>query len=259
MNNIFTDKNLYPHKGKIKSHFGSCFDSVFVAFVPFFVIDNGDKEIQNFQQSIEIPLEQAKEKVAELKELDAEVERVIFAPNENYPSQDEIIKSGTSILWAKIILEAGFKNKSELCQALKTSIGAYSKSFSMPELAEKLNRFTKKQKIWHPKEGCFDFISSASIFKMLKLLDKNEVVTADEFYETNKFLNLNHLNEVLFFEEVSGHILYIYSADKEILFAIEWDSFFFLIATDKTKMDKLISSGLFEGFLCNHDTEHSWE
>lgn len=43
------------------------------------------------------------------------------------------------------------------------------------------------------------------------------------------------------------------------MFAIDWDSFFFLIATGQEKMNKIISSNLFEGFICNEKTEHAWD
>ncbi|MDR6734887.1 hypothetical protein [Sphingobacterium sp. 2149] len=72
-------------------------------------------------------------------------------------------------------------------------------------------------------------------------------------------IDFDRLTEYEFCDEIGGKDYYLYSSDKEILFTIEWDSFFFLIATDYKKMNKLIASHLFEGFLCNDKTDHYWE
>jgi hypothetical protein len=81
----------------------------------------------------------------------------------------------------------------------------------------------------------------------------------DEFYENSKSVNINKLSEYEFTEKVSYPDYYIYSVDKEILFTIECYSFFFLIATDKRKMDIINSENYFEGFLCDSETTHNWD
>ena len=98
-----------------------------------------------------------------------------------------------------------------------------------------------------------------AIHSAFKLLEKNQIMITDEFYENTSIVDLDRLTEYEFCDEIGGKDYYLYSADKEILFTIEWDSFFFLIATDHKKMDQLIASHLFEGFLCNENTDHYWE
>ncbi len=147
----------------------------------------------------------------------------------------------------------------ELNTALRTSIGGLNRNFTRPDLMEKLNNFTDHESIYHPTEGAFGILSKIAIRKAFKLLGKNQILITDEFYENTTTIDLDRLTEYEFCDEIGGKDYYLYSADKEILFTIEWDSFFFLIATDHKKMDKLIANDLFEGFLCNDKTEHYWE
>ena len=69
---------------------------------------------------------------------------------------------------------------------------------------------------------------------------------------------MDKLTDFEFSEKVSYADYYLYSSDKEILFTIEWDSFFYLIATHKDNMKQIRESNLFEGFLCDDETEHGW-
>ncbi|MNE23174.1 hypothetical protein D3C80_1164180 [compost metagenome] len=102
-------------------------------------------------------------------------------------------------------------------------------------------------------------LSKMDIYKAFKLLGKKQIMITDEFYENTTTVDLDRLTEYEFCDEIGGKDYYLYSADKETLFTIEWDRFFFLIATDQNKMDQLIASNLFEGFFCNDNTDHYWE
>ena len=76
-----------------------------------------------------------------------------------------------------------WKDKTELNKALRTSIGALREIFKKPELSEKLNSFTTQNSIWNPTEGTFDVFSKLGIYRTLKLLNKNEIIIIDEFFE----------------------------------------------------------------------------
>ena len=58
MNDIFNN-NIYPHEGKIKDHFKDFYDTVFVAFLPFFQTDRHPIDKVN--------LKKAKHKIAVYK------------------------------------------------------------------------------------------------------------------------------------------------------------------------------------------------
>lgn len=258
MNDIFNN-NIYPHEGKIKDHFKDFYDTVFVAFLPFFQVDRQPNDLTNLKKSKQISFEEAKEEMEVLKDIPPFNADIFSYSNKDYPTDKEIFESGKIITWDMVGKGAGLADNSELNKALPTSIGGLRKIFQRPELTDKLNKFTDSKNIWHPTEGGFDTLSKIAIYKAFKLLDKNEVIVTDEFYETTSTIELDKLTDFEFSEKVSYKDYYIYSSDKELLFTIEWDSFFFLIATGQEKMNKIISSNLFEGFICNEKTEYTWD
>jgi len=259
MTDIFTENKIYPHEGKIKDHYKDFYETVFIAFLPFFKIDKPHTENTNFKKSKQITHEETRQELDILKDLPPFNADIFSYSNKDFPTDREIFESGQAISWDTVIKGSGLKDNSELNKALRTSIGALRQVFRRPELTEKLNNYTSNQSIWHPTEGGFDTLSKVAIYKTFKLLDKNEVVVTDEFYETTSIFELDKLTAFDFAEKISYKDYFIYSSDKELLFTIEWDSFFFLIATGQEKMNKTISSKLFEGFLCSEKTEHTWD
>ena len=61
MNDIFN--NIYPDEGKIKDHFKDFYDTVFVAFLPFFQVDRQPSDLTNLKKSKQISYEEAKEEM----------------------------------------------------------------------------------------------------------------------------------------------------------------------------------------------------
>jgi glutaredoxin-related protein len=259
MNNIFEEKNIYPHEGKIKDHFRDFYDSVYVAYFPFFRIENHLSKNNNYKKSEKITFEDAKKELDILNNI-IELNAEIFSySNEDYPTNTQIYNHGKIVSWKTIIKEICLKDQTDLNKTLRTSIGAIRPIFQKPEFNDKLNIYTTKNSIWHPTEGSFDVFSKIKIYRIFKLFNKEEILFVDEFYENITSININELTEYEFSEKVGNNDYYIYSLDKEILFTIEWDSFFFLIATDKAKMEIIISENYFEGFLCDSETTHNWD
>ena len=259
MSNIFIDKNIYPHEGKIKDHYKDFYDSVFVAFLPFFQVDIQRMDKANLMKPKQITYEEAKQEIEIFKDIPPFSADIYIYSTKDYPTDQEIIENGRMITWKSIIENAEFTNYSELNKALRTSIGALKPVFSRPDLSEKLNNLTDKQNLWHPREGVFGTFSKLAIYKTFKLFGKYQIIVTDESYNATSTLELDKLTDLEFSEKVSYENYCLYSTDKELLFAIEWDSFFFLIASDKEKMNKIIEQRLFEGFLCNDKTEHDWD
>ena len=258
MSDIFNN-NIYPHEGKIKDHFKDFYDSVFVAFLPFFQVDRQPTDKANLKKAKHITYEDAKQEMEFLKDIPKPNAEIYSYSNNEYPTDKEIFEKGKAVVWSEIINGAGLNDFSELNKALRTSIGALRKVFQRPGLTEKVNDYTDSQNIWHPTEGGFDTLSKVAVYKTFKLLGKNQIIITDEFYETTSILDIDKLSDFEFTEKVSFKDYYLYSEDKKILFTIEWDSFFFLIATGQENMNKIISSNLFEGFVCNEKTEHNWD
>jgi hypothetical protein len=258
-NDIFEEKNIYPNGVKIKEHYKDFYDSIFVAYLPFFKVENQKSKKNNYKKLEKITFEEAKREIEILNNIPIPNAEIYSYSNEDYPTDIEIYENGKIIKWETIIKEAKFKDKTELNKALRTSIGALREIFKKPELSEKLNSFTTENYIWNPTEGTFDIFSKLGIYRTFKLFNKNEIIIVDEFFEDINSINIDKLSEYEFLEKIDFNDYYIYSSDKEILFTMEWDSFFFLIATDNNKMEEIISKKHFEGFLCDSETTHDWD
>jgi hypothetical protein len=174
-------------------------------------------------------------------------------------TEQQFYRRSKPISWEKIVKDGGFKDLATLNKAIKTSNGSLNDVFSRPDLEEKLFDLTSEKELYEPTEGTFDVFSKVAIYKAFKLLGKNKIILMDEFYEGTSILELNHISELDFAEKITMETYYIFSEEKEILFTIEWESCFFLIAARKAHMDLLISSKLFEGFLCTNETTHHWD
>lgn len=179
--------------------------------------------------------------------------------NDNYPEDEIIFENGEIVSWEEVKNGANFNDYSELYKALKTSIGSYRKVFERVDLRDRLSEFTEREKIFHPSEGNFEVLSKIEIYNALKSLGKNEIIVVDEFYESEKELNLDSISLKEFVEKVEYKDYYIFPKDKSILFSIEWDSFFFLICSDKQIIDEILKNSRIEGFYCTNETKHTWE
>jgi hypothetical protein len=173
-------------------------------------------------------------------------------------SEKEIFQTVKTLSWETVRADVGFQDLSELYKALKTSIGSLRPIFAQPELAVQLHDHIERSGIQAPVEGAYDTFSKVAIYTIFQLLGKQRVVVTDEFYESTYTLDLSGLDAISFSERIAGDAYFIYPEDKRFLFTMEWDSFFFLIASGKEDMSTIQSTKLFEGFLCTAFTEHDW-
>ncbi|PIQ20228.1 MAG: hypothetical protein COW65_16185 [Cytophagales bacterium CG18_big_fil_WC_8_21_14_2_50_42_9] len=259
MKDIYTENNLYPYEGRIKDHFKELYDSVFIAFLPFFVVNKQTNSNTNFKKSEKITFQRVQEELELLRDIPEFDAAIYYYSSKDFPTDKEIYEKGKNIPWENVIKGAGLKDYAEVNKALRTSIGALRNAFRRHDLTNKINVYTTENKIWHPTEGSYDILSKVAIYNAFKILNKKEVIVKDEFYESTKELSLDKLSEFEFSETFDSKDYYVYSADKEILFTLEWDSFFFLIATTQDKMEIIIKENLFEGFIYNNETTHNWD
>lgn len=259
MGDIFTDHQLYPYDVKIKEHFRCSYDAVFIAFSPFFKMDKDYADDTNFKKSKQVSYEEAQQIDEIFQKIPPPNADIFIYTNAAYPTDREILERGKAIEWDTVARHATLQSYAEVNKALRTSIGALREGFKRVDLITKLETYTNKAQIWHPQEGCFNAFPKRAIYQAFKLLDKKQIVVIDEFYEKKFTLDLDTLTDVEFCEQINDKDYYVYSVDREILFVIEWDSFFFLIATDVAKMKIIGREKLFEGFLCDEQTVHAWD
>lgn len=229
-------RNLHPgHDQLIKEHYAKHFDTIFIAFSPFFKIQNSDSPNT--------------------------IHRAFIGSYDNnyYPKDEEIYESGTSVRWNDIRTLCGFSSFGDINKALKTSIGAYREVFERPDLTEKLWNCTNDNHIFYPSEGHFEVLSKIEIFKAFRLLNKSVIVIEEEFYSRKKEINVTSFDEKQFVDAISFKDYYLYDESRELLFAVDWDDFFFLICSDKQNVDKIVDTLSIEGFYCDETTEATWE
>ena len=87
MSNIFTDINIYPHEGKIKDHYKDFYDSVFVAFLPFFQVDRQLTDKTNFMRPKQITYEEAKQEIDILKDIPPFSADIYIYSKKDYPTK----------------------------------------------------------------------------------------------------------------------------------------------------------------------------
>tara|TARA_R110001592_G_C12969976_1_gene733159 strand:- start:66 stop:863 length:798 start_codon:yes stop_codon:yes gene_type:complete len=246
MIDIFTERILYPYQENILDYFKDYYNTGFIALIPFFKIDSYNNDNKNFTNF-------------EFLESKSSLFLSVRANNQQYPSDLEKYERGEIITWENIINGSDINDKSDVLKALRTNSGFYRPVFKRPDLMNKLNDYTSKKKIWQPTEGVFDVFSKISIYKTLKLLNKKKIVIEDVFREESRIINIENLTEIDFINSLNHQDEFLYSEDKEILFAIDSDSFFFLILANNDIMNLIISANLFEGFKCEQDTKDGWE
>jgi len=257
---IFTEYKLYPNEEDfILSHYKGFYNSVFVAFLPFFRIKYQKSKNISVQKSHQVSYEELiteTELFANIQKFDAEI---YSNKNTNYPTDKSIFEQGEIVNWQEVKDKTNFKDFAELNKALKTSIGSYRQVFKRPDLLEKLNLVTESEQIFHPTEGTFTPLAKVQIYNSLKHLKKNEIIVVDEYLETTKELNLNLIDVGEFVEKLEFKDYYIYPKDKSILFTVDWDSFFYLVCSNQVVLDEILKAVNFEGFFCTGETKHGWD
>lgn len=246
------DSVIYPYDVPFLEYFKKFSENVFVVFNPFFKIDNVNNT--NYLSSVKLD-ETIK---SEDKVLNYIVDTIgtngkeIYFQNPEYPTDDDIIKNGKIVKWEYMIKECGFNNFSEISVALRTSIGALKKDFARQDLCEKLISFCDSHQIWTPTEGHFNTLIIFEIKKILKSKNLLEIIIQNEWGDEREEILVDELDN-----KINYGIKNIYSINKEIIFSIDWDSFYFLFCSKRELIDKHLD--YFEGFYCDDEISHSWE
>lgn len=258
--NIFEEEKFYPNEETaIKEHYSGTFDSVFIAFIPFFRINENRLGKSSFQRVHEITYPQFKSANSDLNFPETTSCKIYTNDNPDYPTSEEILHHGSPVKWSEILSGSGFDSFAELNQALTTTIGSYRAEFARQDLAERLLQYGGYSQTFLPEEGTLDVFSKLSILHTLRRLGKGFIVVHDEFLENKFTLDIRDLSDEEFCNKISYKDYYIYDMEKEILFAIDWDDFFFLIAASSEVLDRVLSDCSFEGFYCDSSTKTNWE
>ncbi|MBA3769584.1 MAG: hypothetical protein H0X08_03665 [Blastocatellia bacterium] len=101
--NIFEEQKFYPtEETPIKEHYSASFDSVFLAFIPFFKIDEAQINKSSFQRVHQITYPQFKNANPDLNLPKKSFSDVYTNENPEYPTDDEIRQYGTKLSWKEV-------------------------------------------------------------------------------------------------------------------------------------------------------------
>lgn len=258
--NIFKEQKFYPlEETTIKDHYSGTFDSVFLSFIPFFRINEDRINKSSFQRVHQITYPQFKSANPELNLPENISGKIYTNDNPDYPTDEEILQYGNPIRWSEVLSGVGFDSFAELNKALTTSIGGYRAEFARQDLADRLLQFAEDSHTFLPEEGSFDVFSKMSIFDTFKQLGKGLIVVHDEWCDNKFTLDIRELTREEFCKKIDHKDYYIHDMEEQILFAIDWDDFFFLIASSSEMMESILADGSFEGFHCDASTQVYWE
>jgi hypothetical protein len=259
--NIFKEKKFYPtDETTIKEHYSDTFNSVFLSFIPFFKINNESHiNKSSFQRVHQISYPQFKKANPKLNLPETISGEVYSNDNPNYPTNDEILQYGSPVKWSEILPGVGFDSFAELNRALTTSIGGYRAEFARQELADSLLQYAADSRTFLPEEGTFDIFSKRAILNAFRGLGKASLVVHSEFLDKKTTIDITEITDEQFCTQIGSKDYYVHDVEEELLFAVDWDDFFFLIATSSPTMDSVLFDGSFEGFHCDDSTKTNWE
>lgn len=259
MNN-FLNKPLHPERDTpILQYYSACFDTVFIGFSPFFKFKATPFRNKGYKNAEQISLEELREKDPLFERIPQSNADIFSFDNEAYPSDDEILEQAESISRQDIKKAGNFGQVGEINKALKTSIGAYNPVFNRMDLANKLSDYALSNQFYFPVKGAFNVLSKKQIYRSFKFLGIHQLTIEQEFSQRHKTIHLEHFTEKEFCNTIAYHDYYIYDTNQKLLFAVDWDNFFFLICADRKTIETLVENMEFEGFYCDEHTRGNWE
>src|SRR5437867_1884078 len=116
--NIFANKRLHSgHDTPIKQHYKEYFETVFVAFSPFFKIKNRRFLGEGYQKSKRITFEEAQLKNEIFMKMPKPTADIYSYDNDNYPSDDETCLDAEQVSWNEVKEGCGFESIGDINKA----------------------------------------------------------------------------------------------------------------------------------------------
>ena len=165
MSNLFQGY-IYPNNEKVKylDYFRGCFDSVFVAFNPFFKMSNSKD-------------------------------------NQDYPEPTEITKFGEIVKWKSIKKDCAFKTYNEIIYGIrKYSRDIPNKEY----FYKLLDDYCRKNYIWEPYDGTFWELIQGEIKRIFESNLYKTVIVQDEIGRETKEIETCSLEESLAKNHISN-------------------------------------------------------
>lgn len=173
--------------------------------------------------------------------------------DEEYPSQDELLKYGNPVKWSEIIKMVEFNSYEELEIALRSSIKALNDNFIRMDLADELEKKISHN-IYYPCEDIISEFIFKDFFEYFTKKQKKKV-----FYRrlTDKHNNCINFNEKSNFEIYDSQMI-IFDENLEYALMSIFDSFFSILLSKSEEIGRLIEEMEWESIICTEETTLNW-
>lgn len=235
-------------QASFKEFYKDHFDTIFLALNPFFKISNGvrydepwpDNSTEGYRF---IFTEHSTGKKTEIKAPDI----ALF----NYHPKPEEMQQ---VSWKEISRLSGLSFQ-EIEKALGTLAGDHYVAFARPDLMEKLDNVLYEHHVWPAWNSSFNALTLAEVYNGLQAVKAENIMTT--YGNDRQELDIRNIS-LEQFQGYAGNLQYIYTADKKLLFTTYFELPWYLICSDKTTVEKVVSGGNIEGFYCDEQTNSTW-
>ncbi|MBN2234072.1 MAG: DUF2711 family protein [Opitutales bacterium] len=174
--------------------------------------------------------------------------------SDSYPSKMEL-KNGTEpVSWMHILEVSNLQSLAQIDVGLRTGICGLREVNENRDYEAEISRIEQMENIVRPVEGCLPEMIQDRILSSLQEMGYRCVWIGDEFGSGREFHGIDDLKDTDFMP-IHGSI---FTPDHRVLITTHWDSHFSLVCSDRGRLKSFLSTGDYEGFWCEDDTEIYW-
>jgi hypothetical protein len=236
------------------------FESVFVALHPFFELPGADPYRDGYAVSPHAIGASARNEFSAADEagfaslpgkLGDFTRDAQFLSGLSHPGGTDWVSDARVLSWSDVATGADLGTRERLGTTLLSMIGAIRGRF--PEEVSRLVGFCERTRTFPPSEGSFQAIHFAPFLDLFRRAGSPLVMFQEEF-DSQPVLDLAYSE----FEPVWPHRGSLYSPDKSVLIAVDWDSYFTLVAGDPSLLEPWVRDHALDGFFADETTTHHW-
>ncbi|MCH6266576.1 DUF2711 family protein [Neobacillus citreus] len=180
----------------------------------------------------------------------------IHQEEDDYPTEEEILKQGSPVLWKTVMKESGLKSFEELEIALLTSIYALKKKFARSDLAVKLNLNLNKDR-YYPTEDKTSVFLINGLLKVLSSKGADKIYFSEPIFDNSGILKIKHVSSI----DISGLSpveLIITDENMDYAFMSVYDSFNTLFLSKGEDVKEVVQKMNWEAIVCDDNTFINW-
>lgn len=171
-----------------------------------------------------------------------------------HPSKMEIKNGADPVPWRHILEVSSLQSLAQIDIGLRTGICGLKEDNENQEFEAEISRVERTEHIVRPGEGILPEMIQDRILSSLQELGYRRVWIGDEFGCVRESHCITDLKDTDFMPMHGS----IFTPDHRVLITTHWDSHFSLVCSDRSRLKSFLSTGDYEGFWCEDDTEIYW-